>query len=378
VPIPYGRQTIEEDDVAAVVDVLRGDWLTSGPRVAEFEEAFAKACGAPYAVSFSSGTAALHGAAAAAGLGVGDELLTSAMTFAASANCAAYVGATPSFADVDPVTVNVTPETLQPALTPRTRAVVAVHFAGLPAELAAIRQTLPPGMILIEDAAHAVGARDESGPIGSCEHSDMAVFSFHAVKAMTTAEGGMVTTRSEAFRDFLVLFRSHGIARRPDHPVRDEGGWYQEQHLLGFNYRLTDLQSALGLSQLGKLERFIGRRNEIAARYRELLADVDALDLPAPAPAGRQHAYHLFVIRHRGGRAARRRLYDGLRERGILVQVHYSPVYWHPYYERTYGGREGLCPEAERYYNECLSLPIFPAMTEAEQDEVVAALRELA
>jgi perosamine synthetase len=376
VPIPYGRHTIEDDDVAAVVEALSGDWLTQGPKLAAFEEAFAESCGAPYAVAFSSGTAALHGAAAAAGLGEGDELLTSAMTFAASANCGAYVGATPTFADVDPVTVNVTPKTIAAAVTPRTKAVVAVHFAGLPADIAGIRASLPEGTVLIEDASHAVGSRTTEGPVGSCAHSDMSVFSFHAVKTMTTAEGGMVTTRDESVRAFLANFRSHGITR--ENTSEDEGPWYQEQRFLGFNYRLNDLQSSLGLSQLRKLERFIARRNEIADRYYDLLSDVSSIELAPRAPTGERHAYHLFVIRHRGGRDARRELYLGLRERGILVQVHYSPVYWHPYYAQTYGYERGLCPEAERYYSECLSIPIFPTLTEEEQDRVISSIRELA
>jgi perosamine synthetase len=377
VTIPYGRQTIEQDDLDAVRTVLSGDWLTQGPSVARFEDEVAASCAVPYAVAFSSGTAALHAAAAAAEVGPGDELLTSAMTFAASANCGAYLGATPRFADVDPVTVNVTPETVLNAVTERTRAVVIVHFAGLPAPTAAIRRALPPGTALIEDAAHALGATDASGPIGSCHHSDMSVFSFHPVKAIATGEGGMVTTRSSELRDRLRQFRNHGMTKDPKELTRDEGDWYQEQHVLGFNYRLTDIQSALGSSQLAKLERFVTRRNELADRYRYLLSKNDAIQLPCPAGPEIRHAYHLFAIRLRGGSRVRRRVYDGLRAQGILAQVHYMPVYWHPYYANRFGYREGLCPIAERYYSECLSLPMFPALTDAEQDVVVAALADL-
>jgi perosamine synthetase len=375
-PIPYGRQSIDDDDVAAVVEVLRGDWLTQGPAVGAFEQACARACDVPHAVAFSSGTAGLHAAAHVAGLSSGDELLTSAITFAASANCGAYVGATPTFADIDPTTWNVSAQTVSQALTPRTRAVVPVHFAGLPAPIAEIRSAVGDRVTIIEDAAHAIGALTPDGPVGSCRHSDMTVFSFHPVKTITCGEGGMVTTRSEDLARRLREFSSHGIVRDRARLERDEGAWYSEQQDLGFNYRLTDIQSALGRSQLAKLERFVTRRNELADRYRSLLSDVGELELAPGAPAGYRHAHHLFVVRHRDGARARRRLHEGLRERGILAQVHYLPVYRHPYYRR-YGYAEGLCPAAEEYYAGCLSLPCFPALTDDEQDLVVMAVREL-
>jgi perosamine synthetase len=382
-PIPYGRQTIEEDDVSAVVEVLRGPWLTQGPDVGAFEEAFAAACEAPHAVAFSSGTAALHAAAHVAGVGAGDELLTSAITFAASANCGAYVGARPTFADIDPATWNVSAPTVGAALAPATRAVVAVHFTGLPAPVAEIRARVGDTVMLIEDAAHALGARTPEGPVGACHHADMAVFSLHPVKAITCGEGGMVTTRDGETAERLRRFRTHGIVGgahvEPDTGGRwwQQGGWYYEQRELGFNYRLTDIQSALGCSQLAKLERFVARRNALAARYRELLGDVAQLELPPAAPPGHRHAHHLFVVRHRDGAAARRRLYDGLRARGILAQVHYLPVYLHPWYRTVYGYDEGLCPAAERYYAGCLSLPCFPALADGDQELVAAAVREL-
>ncbi len=375
--IPYGRQTIEDDDVQAVVDALRGDWLTQGPTVAAFEEEFAAACGAPHAVTFSSGTAALHGAAFAAGLGDTDELVTSAITFAASANCGAYLGATPRFADIEPETWNVSADSVAAVVSERTRLVVPVHFAGLPAPLAEIRAALPPEVRLVEDAAHALGAHVDGEPIGSCAHADMAVFSMHPVKAIATGEGGMVTTRDPDLAERLRLFRSHGLTKDPARLTRNDGPWYQEQHELGFNYRLTDIQSALGRSQLPKLERFIGRRNEIAERYREAFADEDALELPPAAPPGSRHAYHLFIVRTRGGAEARRQLYDGLREREIFCQVHYSPVYFHPWYARTHDYSEGLCPNAEAYYAGCLSLPCYPTLGEDEQHRVIEAVREV-
>jgi perosamine synthetase len=376
--IPYGRQTVDDDDVAAVASVLRGDWLTQGPEVAAFEEAIAETCEAPYAVAFSSGTAALHGAAFAAGIGPGDELLTSAMTFAASANCAAYLGATPRFADIEPSTWNISSVTVRAALTDATRAVVPVHYAGLPAPIGEIREALAEDVVVIEDAAHALGANAGGEPIGSCRHSDMAVFSFHPVKAIATGEGGMVTTRDRDLRDRLVSFRNHGFVRDPELLSRSDGPWYHEQQALGFNYRLSDIHSALGRSQLRRLQVFVARRNEIAVAYRQGLAGVEGIELPPAAPEGVTHAYHLFVIRHRDGAEARLRLYKGLRERGILTQVHYIPVYLHPYYRERFAYEPGLCPEAERHYASCLSLPCFPTLTEAEQGEVMAAVRELA
>jgi perosamine synthetase len=374
-PIPYGRQSLDDDDIEAVVAVLRGDWLTQGPAVAAFEEACAAACGAPYAVAFSSGTAALHAACFAAGLGPPDEAVTSGMTFAASANCAAYVGATPTFADIDPGTWNVSAATVAAAVTERTRAVIPVDFAGLPAPVAEIRAAVGPRVAIIEDAAHALGARRPDGLVGDCAHADMTMFSFHPVKAVTSGEGGIVTTRDGGLRDALRDFRGHGMTRAPEHP---DGGWSMEQHALGFNYRLTDIQSALGRSQLGKLERFIAARNAVADRYRAALEDVAALALPPAAPPGARHAYHLFVVHCRDGAPARRALYDGLRERGILAQVHYVPPYRHPWYRETYGYQAGLCPAAEGYYAGCLSLPCYPALSEEDQRAVVAAVRELA
>jgi perosamine synthetase len=375
--IPYGRQSIEDDDVTAVVEVLRGDWLTQGPDVRLFEEAFAAACQALHAVAFSSGTAALHAAVHTAGLGSGDELLTSAITFAASANCGAYVGARPTFADIDPATQNVSAQTIAAALTPATRCVVPVHFAGLPAPVAAIREVVGDDVAIVEDAAHAIGAFTPEGPVGNCRHSDMAVFSFHPVKTITSGEGGMVTTRDAATAERLREFRSHGMVKDPARLERQEGGWHYEQHDLGFNYRLTDIQAALGRSQLTKLEHFVARRNELALRYRELLGDVECLELGPAAPRGHRHAHHLFVVGHREGAGARRLLYDGLHARGILAQVHYRPVYLHPWYARTYGYAPGLCPAAEDYYTGCLSLPCFPALTAEQQKQVVAAVREL-
>jgi perosamine synthetase len=375
-PIPYGRQTIEPDDIEAVVEVMRGDWLTQGPAVRAFEESVMEACQVPHAVAFSSGTAALHGAAFAAGLGPGDEVVTSAITFAASANCAAYVGATPRFADIDPSTWNVSVDTVKAALNERTKAVIPVHFAGLPAPIRGLRE-LGDDIVLIEDAAHAIGARQADEPVGACRHSDMVAFSFHPVKTITSAEGGMVTTRDDELHRRLVEFRTHGMTKDPRRLERDEGGWYMEQQSLGYNYRLSDVHSVLGVSQMHKLERFVQARNALAERYHELLGDLEALELaPAAAPQER-HGRHLYIVRHRGGADARRRLYDGLHERGVLAQVHYLPVYLNPWYRDTYGYAPGLCPAAEEYYAGCLSLPCYPSLSPEQQDTVVEAVRAL-
>lgn len=354
--ISYGRQSIDPSDIAAVVDVLSGDWLTQGPTVEKFEEAVAEYVGARFAVAYSNGTAALHGAAAAAELGAGHTVVTSPLTFMASANAARFVGARPALADIDPATLNIDLNLL-PA---RYEAVIPVHFAGLPVDL---RPLADSKGIVIEDAAHALGAITPDGPVGNCAHSDMTCFSFHPVKPITTGEGGMVTTNDEELADRLRAFRSHGIARKPE-----LGGWYYEIGSLGYNYRLTDIQSALGLAQMARLDRFIERRNEIAACYRELLADTP-VHLPPAAPQGFRHGYHLFVIQV----DERRRVFDALRDAGIGVQVHYVPVHHHPI-SSDIGLAIGDLPHCDRYYERAISLPIHPGLSDEQQDMVVDTL----
>jgi perosamine synthetase len=354
--ISYGRQSIEQSDIAAVVDVLSGDWLTQGPTVERFEESVAQYVGARFAVAFSNGTAALHGAAAAAGLGPGHLVVTSPLTFMASANAARFVGARPSLVDINPSTLN-----LDLGLLPaKFDAVVPVHFAGLPVDLEPLSNS---DAIVIEDAAHALGAITPSGPVGNCRHSDMTCFSFHPVKPITTGEGGMVTTNDEELADRLRSFRSHGITRKPE-----KGGWYYEINSLGYNYRLTDIQSALGLAQMNHLDRFIERRNEIASRYRELLQDTP-VSLPPAAASGYRHGYHLFVIEV----DERRRVFDELRDAGIGVQVHYVPVHHHPI-SQDIGMNAGDLPHCDHHYARSISLPIHPGLTDEQQDRVVEVL----
>lgn len=354
--IPYGRQSIDDDDIAAVVEVLKGDWLTQGPHVEQFEATLAETVEARYAVAFANGTAALHAAAAAAGLGPGDVLATSPLSFAASANCARYVGATPSFVDIDPATLNID----LAAVPDGIEALVPVHYAGLPVDLSALANR---PRVVIEDAAHAIGARTPDGPVGNCARSDMTMFSFHPVKTVTTGEGGAVTTNSEELAERLRRFRNHGIVRKPE-----EGEWYYEIETLGFNYRMTDLQAALGTSQLGKLERFVTRRNELADRYSELLADLP-IELPPAAPAGWRHGHHLFPVRVPG----RANVFDRMRGAGVGVQVHFVPIYRHPL-NADLGIDPADFPHTEAAYERLLSLPLFPDLTESEQNEVVARL----
>lgn len=354
--IPYGRQFVDEDDIAAVTEVLRGDWLTQGPTVDRFEAAVADRTGARHAVAFANGTAALHGACAAAELGAGDRVATSTLSFVASANCARYVGADVELLDIDPATLNLDPTRVPSGLD----GLVAVHFAGLPVDLS---QLANRPRVVIEDAAHALGATTPDGPVGNCAHSDMTCFSFHPVKPITTGEGGMVTTNDDDLAERLRRFRSHGTERRPEN-----GGWYYEVTELGMNYRLSDIASALGLSQLDKLSRFIDRRQEIAANYDAAFAGTSVTPAPA-APARFGHGYHLYPVRVPNRRA----VYESLREMGIAAQVHYIPIHVQPLYRAA--GR--TLPNAEGAYAELLSLPVFPTLNDAEQRQVIDSLLDL-
>jgi perosamine synthetase len=374
--LPYGRQLIEEDDIQAVVDVLRSDWLTTGPKVGEFEEAFAAQVGAKYAVSFSSGTAALHGAAFAAGLKPGDEAITTPMTFAATANCVLYQGATPVFADVSADTLNLDPEKVAERITPRTRAILPVDYAGHPADMDAILEIAARhGQVVIEDACHALGAEYRGRRTGSI--ADMTVFSFHPVKHVATGEGGMVTTGRADFAESMRRFRNHGISS--DARQRQaEGQWRYEMVLLGFNYRLTDIACALGLSQLKKLKANLLRRREIAALYAAAFRDLAGV-MPPAVRAGVDPAWHLYPIRLNLERlsANRTQVFRALRAENIGVNVHYIPVHCHPYYRDRFGYQGGEYPIAEDAYERLISLPMFHAMSDEDVDDVIRALRKV-
>jgi len=382
-PIPYARQSVSGTDIEAVVEVLRSDWLTQGPAVERFERAVAEYCGARYAVAVNSGTSALHIACLAAGLGPGDTLWTSPNTFVASANCALYCGARVDFVDIDPGTYNLSVAILEAKLEKAKakgdlpKVVIPVHFAGQSCDMARITEMAARyGFTVIEDASHAIGGRYCGTSIGNCGFSDMTVFSFHPVKIVTTGEGGMVLTNQEDLYRKLVRLRSHGITRDPAlMEGENEGPWYYQQIELGFNYRMTDLQAALGGNQLLRIDEFVERRHILAGRYGKFLRD-----LPVTLPW--QHldcysAYHLYVIRLKLDRIdkTRRRVFEELRETGIQVNVHYIPIHTQPYF-RKLGFQPGDFPEAERYYRDALTLPMYFALTDEDQDRVIKALGE--
>jgi UDP-4-amino-4,6-dideoxy-N-acetyl-beta-L-altrosamine transaminase len=379
--IPYGRQDITAADIDAVVATLQSDYLTQGPRVPEFERAVAMHVGAAHAVAVNSATSALHTACLALGLGPGDWLWTSPITFVASANCALYCGARVDFVDIDPRTYNLCPQALERKLQQAERdgclpkVVVPVHLCGQSCDMAAIHALAQRyGFKIVEDASHAIGGQYRGGYVGNGRYSDITVFSFHPVKIITTAEGGMAMTNSAALADRMALLRSHGITRDPAQMTHaPDGPWYYQQTDLGFNYRLTELQAALGLSQLHRLDEYVARRHELAARYDTLLA---RLPVTTPWQHPDQHSgLHLYVVRVDSAAAGRTRgqVFAALRERGIFVNVHYIPVHTQPYYQRL-GFKAGDLPQAERYYEEAISLPMYATLTEAQQDEVVAAL----
>jgi len=375
--LPYGRQSIGEDDIQAVVDVLRSDWLTTGPKVAEFEESFAARVGAKHAVSFSSGTAALHGAAFAAGLKPGDEAITTPMTFAATANCVLYQGATPVFADVSTDTLNLDPEQVAARITARTRAVLPVDYAGHPAEMDAILELAARhGLIVIEDASHALGAEYRQRRTGGIAH--MTVFSFHPVKHLATGEGGMVTTDRADCAEALRRFRNHGISSEA-RQRQTAGQWHYEMVLLGFNYRLTDMACALGLSQLKKLKANLMRRREIAERYSTVFAGLAGVTLPA-VRADVNPAWHLYPIRLNLEKltADRAQVFRALRAENIGVNVHYIPVHRHPYYRDRFGYRGGEYPIAEDAYERLISLPMFHGMSDQDVEDVITAVKKIA
>ena len=381
--IPYGRQDITKSDIDAVVEVLKSDYLTQGPAVPTFERKVAAHVGTKHAIAVNSATSALHVACLALGLGPGDRLWTSPITFVASANCGLYCGALVDFVDIDSRTYNLCPKALERKLIDAEqegrlpKIVIPVHLCGQPCDMSAIH-TLSQryGFSIIEDASHAIGGKYKNEPIGNCRHSDITVFSFHPVKIITTGEGGMALTNDTELTNRMDLLRSHGITREPEQMTHaPDGPWYYQQIELGFNYRMTELQAALGASQMDRLETYVARRHELAQRYDALLAD-----LPLTTPWQHPDSYsglHLYVIRLLVDRLNKthREVFESLRQQGIGVNLHYIPVHTQPYYQRQ-GFKTGDFPQAEAYYSGAISLPMYPTMTEAQQDTVIQAMRD--
>ena len=375
--IPYGRQAIDEEDIRAVIEALASDWLTTGPKVEEFEKALADYVGVNYAVAVSSGTAALHCAMYAVGIGPDYEVIVPAMTFAATANSAIYQGGVPVFADVEGETLLLDPQSVEAHITTKTKAVVAVDYAGQPCDYDALREICGKhGLVLVADGCHALGGEYKGRKVGSL--ADLTVFSFHPVKHITTGEGGAIMTNSEELYSRLRLFRNHGMTS--DFRQRAEAGsWYYEIVDLGYNYRITDIQCALGCSQLKKLPEFLKRRREIAGRYDAFFADIPEVN-PLSVQAAVQHAYHLYVVRIDLDALAldRKTLFKQMRDKGVEVNVHYIPVHLHPYYRKRFGLGPGLCPVAEAAYERIVSLPVCPRLTDGEVQYVMNALQEVA
>ncbi|MDX1612452.1 MAG: UDP-4-amino-4,6-dideoxy-N-acetyl-beta-L-altrosamine transaminase [Candidatus Thermoplasmatota archaeon] len=374
--LPYGSQTIDQEDIEAAVEVLRSDWLTTGPTVDDFEQAVADYVGARHGVAVSNGTAALHTAMRIAGISQGDEVIVPTLTFAASANAALFEGAVPVFADVDPGTLLLDPEDVAERITARTEAILPVDFAGQPCDYRALRDLADDhDLALIADGCHALGADQDGRKVGSLAYATC--FRFHPVKHITTGEGGMVTTDEASWAEHGRRFRHPGMVRGQGGPI-DDGPWAYKIPELGQNYRLTDLQCALGLTQLAKLDGWVERRRQIAARYDEAFQALPGIE-PLATRRGAFHAYHLYVVRideqHLG--MDRRQVFEALRAEGIGVNVHYIPVHLQPFYRETLGTKGGMCPNAEEAYQEILSLPMFPTMTSMDTEDVLAAMQKI-
>lgn len=376
--IYYGHQYIDEADIQAVVDVLKSDYLTCGPKITELENKLCKVTGAKYAVACSNGTAALHLACLAAGVGAGDEVITTPITFAASANCALYCGARPVFADINPETYNIAPSSVEKCITEKSKAVVAVDFTGQSVELDSLLKICKDnGMVLIEDGAHVIGTKYKGVPNGSL--ADMTTLSFHPVKTVTGGEGGAVLTNNKEYYEKLMLYRTHGITREErllEHP--SDGAWYYEQLVLGYNYRMTDMQAALIISQLDKLEMFSKRRKEIVTRYNEAFSKLEGIVVQKEIPES-DTTRHLYILRIKPEKLSidRKRFFEALEAENVCCNVHYIPTYYFPYYEKM-GYKRGLCPNAEKLYQEIISLPLYYAMTDEDVESVITAVRKIA
>jgi len=376
--IPYGRHLIDEEDINAVIEVLRSDFITQGPKIKEFEEKLAEKVGAKYAVVFNSGTSALHAAYFSLGLSKEDEFITTPITFAATSNAGIFLGAKPVFCDVEEDTGNINPDLIEEKLSSRTKLIIPVHYAGHSCDMERIREIADKyGLFVVEDACHALGAKYKSSKIGSCEFSDATVFSFHPVKHITTGEGGAVLTNREDIYEKLLMFRSHGITKDRKKFIKNQNGdWYYEMQFLGFNYRMTDIQAALGISQLKKLDRFVKRRRDIVKIYNEAFHDNPYFDIPVEKEYA-YSSYHLYPIRLKDDfKNNRKEIFQLLREKGLGVQVHYIPVYLHPYYQKL-GYKKGECPIAEEFYEREISLPIYPSMTNEDIDFVIKIIFEV-
>lgn len=374
--LPYGKQWIDDDDIEAVVQVLKSDLLTQGPAIDRFERKVAQYVGGLYAVAFSNGTAALHAACFAAGISTGDEVITSPITFLASSNCVLYMGGTPVFADIKADTWNLDSDAVRKRISTRTKAIIPVDFAGQPADMDAIMDIADTfGLTVIHDAAHSLGASYNGRKVGTLGH--MTMFSFHPVKGVTTGEGGIIVTDNETYYRKLMMFRNHGMTKEQSLMEYYDGPWYYEMHELGYNYRMTDLQAALGESQMNKLDRFVQRRREIVRTYDEAFSGMPGLSTPYQDVSA-QSAWHLYVIRWSTERFAtsRKEIFQALRQENIGVHVHYIPVYKQPFYKRL-GYVEENCPEAEAYYREAITLPLFPTMTDQDIYDVITAVRKV-
>ena len=372
--IPYSRQWVDESDIREVIKVLKSDWLTQGPKIKEFEDALCKYTGAKYAVAVSSGTAALHISCLAANIKRGDEVITSPITFVASANSVLYCGGKPVFADIQKDTANIDPEEIKKKISPNTRAIIPVHFAGHPCDLEEVKKIAQKhNLLIIEDAAHALGAEYKKSKIGSCKYSDMTIFSFHPVKHITTGEGGAVLTNQEELYQKLLLFRNHGITKKKKKMAKFDGPWYYEMHELGFNYRITDLQCALGINQLKKLEKYIERRRELVRIYNEELSKIDKIILPVEKPYARS-SWHIYFIKLKDV-SKRRLVFKELQKSNIGVQIHYIPIHLQPYYQNNFGYKVGDYPKAEEYYSSTITLPLYPKMTDRDIKYIIKILK---